>query len=166
MNAPDEITSEEKKIILEEWKTVIQTQMHFNDMIMKIRTAGISLLVTLFGAAAYSLQYNEVGLQICGSFIHGSIFIVIFGLTFMSGILILDYFYYFKMLIGAVKRGYEIYESYGDRMIKGVKMFGMTSLIRDEIGRPGSSKYIIFSFYGITFLMGILFICLISHGYV
>ena len=27
---------EERKLIFEEWKTVIQTQMHFNDMIMKM----------------------------------------------------------------------------------------------------------------------------------
>ena len=43
----------ETKLILEEWKTVIQTQMHFNDMIMKMRTTAVSIVLAVFGASAY-----------------------------------------------------------------------------------------------------------------
>jgi hypothetical protein len=96
---------EETKLILEEWKTVIQTQMHFNDMIMKMRTTGISVVLAVFGAAAYSLQYNKLYLTISGYSFHASVLIIAFGLGMLVGVFSLDYFYYYKMLLGAVKRG-------------------------------------------------------------
>jgi len=43
---------EETKIILEEWKTIVQTQMHFNEMIMRARTTGVSVVMGVYGAAA------------------------------------------------------------------------------------------------------------------
>ena len=48
---------EETKIILEEWKIVIQTQMHFNEMIMRARTTGVSVVMAVYGAAA--LAYGQ-----------------------------------------------------------------------------------------------------------
>ena len=39
---------EEMKLILEEWKMVIQTQMHFNDMIMRLKTTGVSVVLAVF----------------------------------------------------------------------------------------------------------------------
>lgn len=163
---PEKVTSEEMKIILEEWKTVIQTQMHFNDMIMKIRTTGISIVLSVFGAAAYSLQFDKLYLHVFGFSFHGAVPIVSFGLIMMFSTFIIDYFYYFKMLLGAVERGMEIDKAYGDRMINGVKMYGMTTKIGEKIGQPGASKFIILAFYGITFLVGIIFLIVILIGYI
>jgi len=165
-NEPEDVSTEEIKIILEEWKTVIQTQMHFNDMIMKIRTTGISIVLSVFGAAAYSLQFDKLYLQVFGFSFHGAVPIVSFGLVMMFSIFIIDYFYYFKMLLGAVERGMEIDKAYEDRMINGVKMYGMTTKIGEKVGRPGASKFFIFAFYGITFLVGITFLIVILIGYI
>jgi len=96
---------EETKLILQEWKVVIRTQMHFNDMIMKMRTTGVSIVVAVFSAAAYSLQYDELYLTICGYSFHASVLVILFGLGMLVGVFGLDYFYYYKMLLGAVRRG-------------------------------------------------------------
>ena len=159
-------SSKETSLILEEWKTVIQTQMHFNDMIMKMRTTGVSIVLAVFGAAAYSLQYDKLILTISNYSFHASVLVVAFGLGMLVGVFGLDYFYYYKMLLGAVKRGYEIDEAYKDRPVDNTKIFGMTTMIRDEIGKPGKSKLFIGLFYGLVFVLGIVFILGMFFGYV
>jgi len=153
------------KLILEEWKTVIKTQMHFNDMIMRMRTTGVSVVLAVFGAAAYSLRYDQLYLTIWGHSLHASVLVIAFGLGMLIGIFGLDYFYYYKMLLGAVKRGYQIDEAFKDRVVDGYKIFGMTTMIRDEIGRPGLSKIFIGIFYGLVFLLGAAFIVGVLLGY-
>ena len=78
---------------------------------------------------------------------------------------ILDYFYYYKMLLGAVKRGYQIDEAYKNKEVHGVKLFGMTTEIRDAIGKPHWSKYYVWAFYGLIMLFGVIFIACIIFGY-
>ncbi len=157
---------EETKLILEEWKTVIETQMHFNDMIMRMRTTGVSIVLAVFGAAAYSLQYNKLYLTICGYSFHAAVFVLAFGLAMLAGVFGLDYFYYYRMLVGAVRRGYEIDEAYKNRRFDECKIFGLTTMIRDAIGKPGKSKVWIWLFYGLVFALGIAFIVGILLGYV
>ena len=158
-------STEEIRLILEEWKTVIQTQMHFNDMIMKMRTTGVTIVLAFFGAAAISLQYERLFLRICGFSFHAAVLIIACGLGMLVGVFFLDYFYYYKMLLGAVKRGYQIDQAYKDRLVDGVKMFGLSTEIRDAIGRPHLSKVFIWIFYGLVFILGIIFIASILLGY-
>jgi hypothetical protein len=120
-------------LILEEWKTVIQTQMHFNEMLMKMRTAAVTIALAFFGAAAVSLQYDKMFLTIGSLQFHAGVLIIALGLGMLAGVFCLDYYYYFRMLLGAVGRGYEIDEAYKDK-IPGYKVFGMTSMIRDSVG--------------------------------
>ena len=159
------VSIEETKLILEEWKTVIQTQMHFNDMLMKMRTTGVSVVLAVFGAAAYSLQYERLFLTINDYRFHVSAFIIAFGLGMLVGIFCLDYFYYYKMLLGAVRRGYDIDKFYKNKLVDGCKMFGMSTMIRDAIGKPGWSKFFIWIFYGLIFALGALFIYGVLMGY-
>jgi uncharacterized membrane protein YwzB len=154
-----------RELILEEWKVVIQTQMHFNEMLMQMRTAGVTIVLAVFGAAAYSLQYDKLFLMFSTYRFHAAVLIITFGLGMLIGVFCLDYFYYYKMLLGAVKRGYEIDEAFKNRSIDGYKVFGMTTMIRDSVGKPERSKYFVWLFYGLVFLLGILFIIGILLGY-
>jgi len=163
--AKNKNTAEETRLILEEWKTVIQTQMHFNDMIMKMRTTAVSVVLAVFGAAAYSLQYDKLYLRIGNVSFHASVLIIAFGLGMLVGVFCLDYFYYYKMLLGAVQRGYDIDQAYKDRLVDGCKIFGMSTKIRDSLGKPGKSKYFIWIFYGLVFFLGTLFIFGVIWGY-
>lgn len=157
--------TKETKLILEEWKIVIQTQMHFNELLMKMRTTAVSIVLAMSGAAAYSLQYDQLYLTICNYSFHASVLVMGFGLGMLAGVFGLDYFYYYRMLLGAVERGYDIDKAYKERKVDGCEIFGMTTKISDAIGEKGKSKQLIWWFYGIVFVLGILFIIGILLGY-
>lgn len=159
------VSIDETKLILEEWKTVIQTQMHFNDMLMKMRTTAVTIVLAVFGAAAYSLQYDKLYLTISDYSFHAAVLIMTFGLGMLAGVFCLDYFYYYRMLLGAVKRGDEIDESYKNRSVDNCKIFGMTTMIHAAIGKRGKSKHAIWAFYGLVFVFGILFIAGVLLGH-
>lgn len=158
----DQTKNDETKLILDEWKTVIETQMHFNEMIMTMRTTGMSVVLAVFSAAAYSLQFNLV-INFIGKNLHVAFFIVLFGVGMLIGIFVLDYFYYFKMLLGAVERGYQIDNSYKDKTIDETRLFGMTTLIRDKIGKPDKAKIFIWVFYLINIIFGLMFLISIFY---
>lgn len=158
-------------LILEEWKVVIQTQMHFNQMLMQMRTAAISIVLGIFGAAVVSLQYNNLFITLFGTFhFHASIIIMVFGIGMLVSMLCLDYFYYYKMLRGAVNRGYEIDNAFTEK-IDGYKVFGMTTLIHNSVGDSFGGKVqrsaaLVWTFYGVILCLGVLFIVVILFGYV
>ena len=103
-----QLSDEPIQYLIEEWKTVVGTQMHFNEMIMRLRGTGIGVVTGIFGAAAYSLQFERLSLSIGGCPLHPAAPIVLFGLVLLLAIFIVDYYYYFELLVGAVERGKEI----------------------------------------------------------
>ncbi len=157
---------EQTKLVLEEWKTVVQTQMHFNDMIMRLRTTGISIVLAFFGAASISLQYPQLYLTSQYFSFHASVLIIASGLVLLISVFVLDYFYYYKMLIGAVERGYEIDKMYKEKPLDELRLFGMSKKISEAIGKPHLSKYYVWAFYGFVLTFGIIFIIGILLGYV
>jgi len=163
---PDLQISDEKRLelLFDEWKVVIETQMHFNDMIMRVRATGVSVVLAVFGAAAYSLQFVKLVLVISGYKFHVAAPIVSFGLAMLAGLFGLDYFYYYKMLIGSVERGYELDKTFAT--LGEPKVLGMTTLIRDSVGKPGRAKRYLWFFYGLVFFVGAIFLVSILLGFV
>lgn len=148
--------TEEVKIILEEWKTVIKTQMHFNEMIMRARTTGISVVVAVYGAAALAYgQYPARFITMGNVEFHVSTAIIIFGLLLLIGIFCIDRFYYFRLLLGAVERGEEIDKAFNDRIIGGTKIFGLSTAISNKVSRKRATICLVV-FYGLPSLMGII----------
>jgi len=125
---------------IQEWDIVIRTQMHFNEMIMKTRTLGMTAVVGLLSASAAATQYSR---QI-------SLGIAFFALVLLAGVFILDYCYYYKMLLGSVDKGYQIDDGFKEMKIAGSRMFGMSHMIRDRIGPKGRSKYYMWAYYGVV----------------
>lgn len=157
---------QELQLLLEEWKVVIQTQMHFNDMIIKMRTAGLSVLIAVFGGAAIAIgQYPDRFIEIARRDFHVSAPIIFFGLVLWLAIFLIDYLYYHKCLLGAVERGYEIDKAYEKSQIAGTRMYGMTTLIRDAIGKPGMSKWYIWGFYALVASVGVAYLLLVAIWY-
>lgn len=111
---------EETKIILEEWKTVINTQMHFNEMIIRARTMVVSVVMAVYGAAALAVgRYPEKFIKIISFEAHVSAVIIIFGIFLLLIIFFIDYFYYYRLLLGAVNHGKKIDEAFQDTTIHG-----------------------------------------------
>lgn len=159
-----EFDTKELPNILKEWEVVIQTQMHFNDLLMKVRTATLSVVLAVFGAAGYSILNKDAFLLTVNEFIlHPSVLIISSGIVILFSMFIIDYGYYYKMLVGAVRRGLEFDNEF--RSSLGRKYFGMTTMIRDEIGKAGKSKYFIISFYWIPIAAGIIFLLAVLIGF-
>jgi len=150
--------------VLEEWKIVVKTQMHFNEMIMKIRAGVVSVVYAVFGAAAYTLQFQELWTEFEGIKLHPSFALVVVGIFILIGIFHLDYNYYYRMLLGATKRADEIAEEF--KNFKGRKYFSLSINIRESIsGKKGASKRIVKLFYWLPILGGISFLMFIITIY-
>lgn len=155
--------------------------MHFNDMIMKMRTTGITIVLAFFGAASIALQYDKMYLSIFNFSFHASVLIIISGLILLVGVFVLDYFYYYKMLRGAVNRGYQIDNAFETKTIDGMKLYGLSTEIHKAVsshkkhkyveklwvkfGQPPMSKVCILVFYGLVFAFGTVFVLGILFGY-
>jgi len=152
-------------LILKEYEIVVRTQMHFNELIIKARSLGISVVTVIYGAAAYSI--SAIPDVFMFSHLHPSFFIVLSGISLAAVLFLLDYFYYYKMLLGAVIKGYE----FDDLNIgtPNYKFFGMnteiTNVVGDEKDKYLTSKVLVELFYGIIIAIGIVFLYVIARGF-
>lgn len=155
----------ETKIILQEWKIVVKTQIHFNEMIMRARTTGVSVVMAVYGAAALAYgQYPNRFYSAFGTEFHVSTAIIVFGLLLLISIFFVDYCYYYRLLIGAVERGEEIEKAYRDRIIDGAKLFGLTTAISNRVSR-NRARNCLFFFYGTPLFVGIVSLIYLSCFY-
>jgi hypothetical protein len=120
----------------EEWKITIQTQMHFNDLIIKFRSTILSVFIAGLGviyglSKKLNLETNDTKL--------------LFGLALIFWIccFLLDYFYYQRLLLGAVEHAKKFDEN---DYFKSKGFFGLTKRISLEVNSM-ISKILIWLFY-------------------
>jgi hypothetical protein len=149
-------TFDRTKFLIEEWKTVIETQIHFNEMISRARTTGVSVVMAVYGAAALSIgQYPGKFINVFGAQFHVSAAIILFGISLLVGIFCMDYIYYYRLLLGAVERGEEIDKAYEGFTVGTTRLFGMTTMISKKVSKRRATACLII-FYGIPLIVGIL----------
>lgn len=93
------------KIQQEEWKKVIDVQMHFNQLIIQFRTAILTIFITLLWWILWYIwiiykdrnivNINNVGFNIKIIFLLPLIFLLIW--------FVIDYFYYSKLLFWSIE---------------------------------------------------------------
>ncbi|HHH2117695.1 hypothetical protein AB8989_08085 [Yersinia hibernica] len=134
MLAGDEKSDNEKnlemermKITVDIWKTVIDTQKHFNDLEMKVRNFGILVLSAFIGAIGVSFNSGYF-FSIYG--INAPVaFILSFGATIIWFLIyFVDVYWYHPLLLGAVKHGASIEKGLIDIMPE----IGLTTRIGKE----------------------------------
>jgi len=156
---------EELKIILEEYKFVVQTQMHFNEMINRMRTTAISVFLVIISFSVFSLQYN-LTMKLNNYIFHASILIVLMSLIFLLSIMIIDLYYYNVVMLRYASRA-----SRRDKQFKEYKNLnfsfpGQNILISEEINERKASRKIIILFYALPFMIGLIFLILLILGWV
>lgn len=134
---------------IEIWKVAINTQMHFNDLLIKMRTTVISIILAVFGAASIALRDMVLHVGIGKMKIHVSAIALMIGIIFIVVQYLVDRFYYFKLLTGAVNFTKKIDEKY--KNINGVK-FGLTESIIESVSEK-NAKILLLLFYGIPLLL-------------
>jgi len=108
------MTDIEKENIIDIWKNVIETQRHFNDLAIKIRSFTLSILTLVFGALGYSIK-EDICIKIGNSMISITPYIGIFSLIIIFAFFILDKHYH-RLLIGSIAHGTNIENKYAEEI--------------------------------------------------
>jgi hypothetical protein len=148
--------------LLEEWKKTIDVQMHFNDLIMRNRQILMTAVLAVFGAAAFSLQFPNLILDIWSWKFHAAASIILFGLGLLLSMFFLDYRYYFQLLLGSVARGEAIEKMLQEQSSNQVA--GLTLAISKAVDQKRARRSLCW-FYAIPFLLGALFLVFVLVGY-
>ncbi|MEX9927232.1 hypothetical protein AB7W63_09365 [Providencia rettgeri] len=164
MNDNLSIDKELIKIKIDVWKTVIETQKHFNDLEMKVRNFGILILSAFIGATGVTFNsdsaFNFLEYQVPISAIFSLGATVIWYLFYF-----VDMYWYHPLLLGAVKQGKKI-ESELESIIPGItltKQIGKSSprnffFLKET---HSTTKAKIF-YFGILLILGVSTIALLS----
>ncbi|MEE2652325.1 MAG: hypothetical protein VYE54_06360 [Pseudomonadota bacterium] len=86
------------------WEKTVDVQMHFNDLCLRLRSYGISILGVLLGAAAIAYRYAGIVEVYCFKIHTSAIFLVISIIVWLA-FYIMDRFWYHELLRGAVQHG-------------------------------------------------------------
>jgi hypothetical protein len=125
-----------------EWNTVIQTQMHFNDLIIKFRSVALTTYVALIGGAIAVSRVLSLPLETF-------IFLLFLPAGFWASAFLLDYFYYHKLLLGSVAQARK-FDNWKYAEVNG--FFGLTKCISQHIRGP-TSKQLVRLYYTIPIVL-------------
>ena len=76
---------------------------------MRTRFTGVSIVMAVFGAAAVGLaQYPVHAIVVFGVRIYISAAVIVFGLSLLGTLFVLDYFYFYRMLLAVVRHAEEM----------------------------------------------------------
>ena len=155
MNSKEESTKNILDKDLKIWEIALNTQMHFNELLIRSRTTVVTVAMAVIGATLIAFRETNIKFNICNKEIHIGVIILFIGIVFLLVQFIIDYFYYFKMLLGAVN-----YTTALDRKYENKGLFGLTTYINRSISQRWA-KIILFLYYIIPIALGILLIILI-----
>ncbi len=101
---------EQIQLKVDVWKKVVDVQMHFNDLCLKLRHVGISILGVLLGAAALTYRYGGTT-NVMSFQVQTSIVFILVALIVWIAFYLMDRFWYHELLKGAVHHGLKIEEA-------------------------------------------------------
>lgn len=150
---------ERQKNDLEVWKVALNTQMHFNDLLIKMRTAVISIILAVFGASAFVVRnVTEPIVTVCNHRVHASSLVLAIGIIFLVVQFLIDRCYYFNLLLGAVDFTKNL-----DGKYKKEGLFGLTEAIIGRIDEKHATRVLI-AYYFTPIVLAILVIILIQSN--
>lgn len=124
-----------------EYELAVQTQMHFNEILMKFRSFGIAVVIAVY---SYAITRKDLGISL-GCNIAPSDLLAIAGIALTFVLAVIDLGYFFPLLLGAVARSTELEEKVPYRL---------TSTISARVSKLRSYVFIAI-FYGVIALWGI-----------
>ena len=142
--------------IVQRWRGVVDTQMHFNDMLMRTRSIGLSMVIAVYGAAIVSAgQFPDSSVTFVDLRLHVAVGIFAVGMLLLVSLFLLDRFYYFPMLLATVELAEEIERESGsaEQPIE----LKLTRRVSASVSRP-MAKFVLLVFYAVPFLVGLAFL--------
>lgn len=157
----DEKLSSEKS--LEIWEKVIDVQMHFNDLCLRVRTVAVSILGVLIGASAIAFRFGG-HISICNINLHTSAVFIFLSIGIWFAFFIMDRYWYHELLKGAVHHGLEIEKSLKEVYPEIMLAHNIREQSHQSLRINAAAKLNIF--YGVIFIVQIVGFILIATGLV
>jgi hypothetical protein len=127
--------------IANHWATVIRVAMHFNEMLLSTRSTTATVMLALLGAAGLSVTHLDDKHAYFGR-IHVGLLILGGGALFLLCIYLLDYHYYFRLLLSSVDVAERLEQQCPAQLPP------LTIELAEHVPRDAARNYINF-FYGI-----------------
>lgn len=124
------------ELLQREWQTVVQTQMHFNDLVIRFRSMTLTAFAALVGAAVALGQLTNLPER-------DKIIVMALPIAFWIAAGILDLGYYHRLLLGAVAQAAKFD---GEPALASLGLFGMTARITRTV-RPFTTAVLVISYY-------------------
>jgi len=121
------LSADEKKSITDVWKTIVDVQMHFNDISLRIRGLFITLVLALCAAIGF-LAEKDLKVTIGEITIHYATLIPIAGMVGTLLFYFMDRYWYHRLLVGSVMQGIFIENKYRFQMPE----IGLTAAIGER----------------------------------
>jgi len=151
----------EKQLIVTTYTKVIDVQMHFNEMVMRVRNIAVTLILAVFGAAAYSIQGKYFVWNI-----HIAALIIAFGLSAWIALWIMDLSHFHLLLRGAVKHSEDIETTYqDDALLKNIlgmsKKISHASRVSIWGKTPSTAAQKLKVFYALVTIVGVIYMVVV-----
>lgn len=104
LRLPSVLSNDEKKNLIDVWKTVVDVQKHFNDISMRIRGVFITLIVALSAALGFLLE-KGLSIEVSSTKVLYATFIPMIGIVATFLFYFIDRYWYHRLLIGSVNQG-------------------------------------------------------------
>jgi len=121
------MTDEERKQVIEIWKTIVDVQKHFNDISMRIRSMFITILLALFASVGFLLD-KKLSLRISAVNIQFATLVPIFGVLGTYLFYFIDRYWYHRLLVGSVRHAITIEKKYKEL----IPELSLSDVIRTE----------------------------------
>lgn len=107
--------NEQRRQIIDIWKTIVEVQQHFNDISMRIRGMFVTILLALFAAIGFLLS-KPLNLKIWIFNLQFATILPLFGIFGTWLFYFMDRYWYHRLLVGSVKHAIEIEQKYENDM--------------------------------------------------
>lgn len=144
---------------IEIWKQVIDVQKHFNDLCLRVRNVGISLLGVLLAAGA-ALHANNVVIHFASRDVSVAFWFLVVGLIVWLAMYVMDRQWYHVLLRASVEHGISIER----RLMDTFPDIGLATHVqrRNHEGHLGTGARKLTVFYGaVTFILLVTMVLLL-----
>ena len=140
----------DKQLAIDVWKKVIDVQMHFNDLCLRLRSVAVTVLGALIGAAAAAFKFGGTIRILDHEEPTAVIFFFISIIVWMAFFWI-DRYWYHELLKGAVHHGQEIEEKLKTEVPEIALALKIREQSHQSFGMNAAKKLNIF-YWGIFFI--------------
>ena len=138
-------------LLFKEYKLAIETQMHFNDMLWKIRSLTVSVYIVVVSTSIARFTSKIQHTQNAQTY--DATVIIVICTFFLAGIALFDLLYFHRMLLGAVERSTKIEE-----LAKSVDIeLGITGSINKKVS-VSRSCWMVFLLYAFGAVPALIYV--------